>query len=175
MAGPVLHDNIWTRRGISLLWDGESLSKVCTPQQVISLRRFLQLHSLGWPDDQLALVNDEVLVVAGLESAIDALRPEEDCAWLEQIVYKAIVSYQREVAGGGSQAALIFWITENRRLTYETSDDTYNWHCTTEFKGQQIPLSRCLFNGAQHDLRRIHVVGAAKAEHWIGLYHPRIS
>jgi hypothetical protein len=175
MAGPTLQDDIWTRRGISLLWDADSLSEVCTPQQVVSLRRFLQLHSLGWPDDQLQLVNDEVLVVAGLESAIDALAPDQACDWIEQVVYKAIVSYQREVADGGGQAALVFWITENRRLTYQTSDDMYYWYCGTEYKGQQIPVSRCLFNGAQHDLQRLHVVDGKKTEHWIGLFHPRIS
>lgn len=175
MAGQHLHDDIWTRRGISLLWDAESLSKICTPQQVVSLRRFLQLHALGWPDDQLTLVSDNVLVVAGLESAIDALPPEEASQWLEQVVYKAIISFQREVADGGNQAALVLWVTENRRLVYQTSDDTYNWHCGTEYRGQTIPLSRCLFNGAEHDLRRIHVVDAKKTEHWIGLYHPRIS
>ncbi|MCZ2340444.1 MAG: hypothetical protein LC104_01450 [Bacteroidales bacterium] len=170
-----LHDDIWTRRGISLLWDAEALSKICTPQQVVSLRRFLGLHALGWPDDQLPLIDDQVLVLAGLESAIDSLSPADAEHWLEQVVYKAIISYQREVADGGSQAALVLWITENRRLTYLTSDDTYNWHCGTEYKGQTIPLSRCLFNGAQHDLRRIHVFDDKKNEHWIGLYHPRIS
>ena len=175
MAGQPLLTDVWTRRGISLLWDADSLAKVCLPQQVISLRRFLELHRLGWPEAQLPLVNDKVLVVAGLESAIDALPPEDASDWLEQTVYKAIISYQREVADGGGQAALVFWITEFRRLDPQTSEDAYNWHCGTEFKGQLIPLSRCLFNGAQHDLQRIHVVDGKKAEHWIGLYHPRIS
>src|SRR4051812_14688855 len=101
MAGAVLHDDIWTRRGISLLWDADSLSGICTPQQVVSLRRFLQLHTLGWPEPQVSLVNDNVLVVAGLESAIDALPPEEACEWLEKVVYKALTGFQREVAGGG--------------------------------------------------------------------------
>jgi hypothetical protein len=175
MAGQHLHDDIWTRRGITLLWDAESLSRICTPQQVVSLRRFLELHALGWPDDQLPLVNEQVLVVAGLESAIDALPPEQASHWLEQVVYKAIISYQREVADGGNQAALVLWITENRRLDYQTSDDSYYWHCGTEYRGQNITLSRCLFNGAEHDLRRIHVVDAKKTELWIGMYHPRIS
>ena len=175
MAGPTLQDDIWTRRGISLLWDADSLAEVCTPQQVVSLRRFLYLNSLGWPDDQLPLVNDEVLVVAGLESAIDALSPEHASEWLEEVVYKAIVSYQREVAGGGGQAALVFWITENRRLAYQISDDTYYWHCGTEYKGQTIPVSRCLFNGVQSGLQRIHVGDGKSPDHWIGLFHPRIS
>ena len=175
MAGQHLLDDIWTRRGISLLWDAEALATVCAPQQVVSLRRFLELHALGWPDTQLPLIDDQSLVLAGLESAIDALSPADSEQWLEEVVYKAVISYQREVAGGGSQAALVLWITENRRLAYQTSDDTYNWHCGTEYKGRTIPLSRCLFKGAQHDLRRIHVCDDKKNEHWIGLYHPRIS
>lgn len=175
MAGPTIQNDIWTRRGISLVWDAESLAKVCTPQQVVSMRRFLHLHSLGWPEEQLPLVNDVVLVVAGLESLIDALPPDQASDWLEQVVYTAIVSYQREVAGGGNEAALVFWITEDRRLTYQTSDDTYSWHCGTEYKGQQLPISRCLFNGAQHGLCRVQVIDDKKSEHWIGMYLPRIS
>jgi len=89
-------------------------------------------------------------------------------------IYPAIVSYQREVAGGGDQAALLLWIADHKRLDYRTSDDTHYWHCGTEYKGQQIPLSRCLFNGAQDGLRRI-TVGDGKTEVVVGLYHPRIS
>jgi hypothetical protein len=173
--GPPLQDDIWTRRGISLLWDADQLAKVCQPQQVVSLRRLFQLQAAGWPDDKVPLVNDKALVVAGLETCIDALPPDDACQWLERTVYPAIVSYQREVARGGDQAALVFWIVDHRRLTHQTSDDTYYWHCGAEYKGQQIPLSLCLFNGAQHDLQRIHVVGDKRTENWVGLYHPRIS
>lgn len=174
MAGPTLHDDIWTRRGISLLWDADSLAEVCTPQQVVSLRRFLQLNSLGWPEDQVPLVDDRVLVVAGLESAIDALPPEQACDWLEQIVYKAIVSFEREVSKA-TEAALILWFSDGKRLEYSTSDDTYFWHCATEFRGQRIPLSRCVFNGGHSDARRIHANDTSKIEHWIGLFHPKVS
>jgi hypothetical protein len=174
MAGPILQDDIWTRRGISLLWDADSLGNICTPQQVVSLRRFLQLASLGWPEDQLPLVNDEVLVVAGLESAIDALPPDEAADWIEKVVYHGLVSFQREVAYGGTEAAVVLWLSECRRLEYKTSDDTYYWHSATEFKGQMIPLSRCLFNGGQGDARQIHTDGSNK-EHWIGLFHPKVS
>ena len=174
---PSLDNDIWTRRGISILWDADSLSKVCTPQQVVSLCRFLQLHAAGWPENDLPLVNDRALVVAGLETCIDALPPNEACNWLEQTVYQALVSFQREVGGGGDQAALILWFVDRRRLVYQTSDDTYSWHCGTEYKGQTIPLGRCLFNGAEHDLRQIQIpLGSDKrTEQWIGLYHPRIS
>lgn len=177
MQPPLIQDDLWTRRGISILWDADFLSKICTPQQVVSLRQFFQLHAAGWPEGELPWVNDRAIVVAGLESCIDALPPDEAVAWLQRTVYQTLVSFQREVCGGGDQAALILWFVDHRRLVYQTSDDSYYWHCGTEYKGQTIPLSRCLFNGAEHDLQRIHAYsgGDKKTEQWIGLYHPRIS
>ena len=176
--GQILSDDIWMRRGISLLWDAKSLANVCMVKHVVSLRQFLILHETGWPEAAYVplLVNDgKALLVAGLESAIDALPPTEACEWLEQMVYKALVSFQREVADGGGQAAIILWLTEHKRLTYQTSDDTYYWICGTEYKGQKIPLSRCLFVGAQQDLQPIHVRDDKNNQQCIGLFHPRIS
>lgn len=171
MNAPLVNDDLWTRRGISLLWDADELNKLCQPQLVISLRQLRELYTAGWPEDDLPLVNEVTLVVAGLESCIDALPPEEMTAWLETTIYPAIVDFQREVAGGGGQAALVFWIVEPNRLTYRTSEDAWHWHCSGEHKRQQIPLSHCLFNGAQHDLKEIQ---DAKGNR-LGLYHPRIS
>ena len=173
--GPPLLDDIWTRRGISLLWDADALAKVCVPKQVVSVRQFLQLHTAGWPEERLALANDKALVVAGLESAIDALNPDEACHWLETAIYPAIVSYQEKVAGGGTEASLVFWIVQHNRLDHRSGEDTHYWHCAGEYKEQQIPLSVCLFNGAQSDLRRIHLIDERKTEQWVGLFHPRIS
>ena len=173
--GPTLHDDVWTRRGISLLWDADQLARLCQPQQVVSLRSLFRLQTIGWPEAQLPLVNDKCLVVAGLESCIDALPPDDACQWLERAVYDVLVSYQREVASGGDEAALILWLADHRRLVHQTSDDIYYWHCGTEYKGQQIPLSRLLFDGAYDGLQQIHVAGEKKTEHWIGLYHQRIS
>ena len=78
------------------------------------------------------------------------------------------------MAGGGTEAALLLWLAEQRRLDYHTGDDTHYWHCGTEYKGQQIALSRCLFNGAQDDLRRI-VTATTKPETGAGLFIKRIS
>lgn len=173
--GPLLSDDIWMRRGISLLWCAEALSTACTPQQVVSLRQFLALHAAGWSGvDAVMVQNGKCLVVAGLESAIDALPPTDAQEWVEKTVYPAIISFQEEVAGGGTEASLIFWIADLKRLDYHTSDDTHYWHCSTEYRGQQLPLSRCLFNGAQDGLRRIQPAGD-KSEHGVGLFHPRIS
>ena len=171
--GQPLSDDIWTRRGITLLWDAETLSGFCPAERVVSLRRFLVLHRTGWPEDELALVGDTALVVAGLESCLDALPPQEAETWLEQTVYRAVVSFQREVADGGNQAALVLWFADPKRIVHEVADDTYAWQCDGDHRGQRIALGRCLFNGAQHDLRRI--VGGRGGDHTIGLFHPRIS
>ena len=172
--GPPLTDDIWMRRGISLLWDAECLAAVCTPKQVASLRQFLGLHAADWPEAEYEplMVNDgKTLVVAGLESAIDALPPDEAEVWLCEVVYKAMAGFQSAV--GSTEASLVLWIADAKRLDYHTSDDTHYWHCGTEYKGKQIPLSRCLFNGGQADRRSIHV--GVKKDRCVGLYHPSIK
>lgn len=171
MKAPLVNDDLWTRRGISLLWNADELNEICRPQQVISLRQLRRFHKAGWPEEDLPLINDVALVVAGLEGCIDALPPQEATQWLEEYIYPAIVDFQREVADGGSQAALIFWMVEPNRLQYRTSEDAWHWHCSGEYKKQQVPLSHCLFNGAQHDLKEMHDSNG----NLLGLYHPRIS
>jgi hypothetical protein len=171
--GPPLSDDIWARRGISLLWDSETLAALCATDQIISLRRLLQLHKAGWPEADLQLVNDKTLIVAGLESCLGAMPPKETETWLEQVVYRAMLSYQQIVAGGGTEAALVFWIVEPKRIRHEIGDGTHLWHCDGSQRGQTLALSRCLFNGAQNDLRWI--VGTKGVDHPLGLYHPRIS
>ena len=171
MQSPLINDDLWTRRGISLLWDPDHLNKLCKPSQVISIRQFLQLHKDGWPDDQLPLVEDVTMIVAGIETCVDALKPEDAEEWLEDTIYKAMVSYQSDVASGGTQAALVMWIVDPKRFQYETGEDTWFMHYGGEHKGQKIAISRCLFNGAQGDLKEIQDVDGNR----LGLYHPRIS
>ncbi|QDS97683.1 hypothetical protein [Adhaeretor mobilis] len=171
MDKPLINDDLWKRRGISILWDADSLNSLCRSDEVISLRHFRQLFNDRWSDVDASMVDEETLVVAGLESCIDALPPEEATKWLQDVFYKAMVSYQGEVADGGTQAALILWFVDSRRLKYRTSDDGWSMHCAGEFKGQQIPLGRCLFNGAAKDLKEIQDADGNS----LGLYHPRIS
>jgi hypothetical protein len=175
MAGPPLLDDIWTRRGISLIWDAEALAKACKPQQVVSLRRFLYLHSLGWPEKQTPLVDERVLVVAGLEAALDALGAGEATEWVRSSIYKALISFQSDVADGGAGAAVVLWFTDGRRFQHQASDDSYEWKWYAGNSEQSLPLGRCLFNGAQKDLQEIRMRIGADINHWVGLYHPRIS
>ena len=170
MQSPLINDDLWTRRGISLLWDADELNKLCQPHQVISLRRFRQLHDAGWDGVDSVMVND-ALVVAGLESCVDALPPDAMTEWLEQNIYQSLVSFQREVAYGGTEASLVFWITEHSRLFYQTSSDAWMWHCAGEHRKQAISIGRCLFNGAEPEIKQIEDSKGAKQ----GLYLVRIT
>src|SRR2546422_383728 len=98
---PDLHDNRWMSCGSSLVWNPEALKHICPFDSVRSLRELLRLHEAGWPEGDLQLINNRALVVAGLEAAMDTLRPDEAAAWLEKIVYRAISDFQRDVADGG--------------------------------------------------------------------------
>lgn len=171
MQSPLINDDLWTRRGITLLWDADELIKLCQPNQIITLRKFFQLHKAGWPENQLSLVNDVTLVVAGLEACIDSLPPQDMTDWLKEKLYTAVVSFQREIADGGNQASLVFWMVEHARLRQNVSEDAWLWQCSGEHRNHLIPLSHCLFNGAQHDLKEIQDFKGKR----IGLYHPRIS
>lgn len=175
MPGKPLHDNTWTRRGITLLWDGEALADVCSPHQVVSLRRFLYLHALGWPEEYSPLINDRVMVVAGLDNALDAIGPDVGTEWVRQVVYRALISFQSDVADGGNGAAVILWFTDGSRFQLKATDDSYDWKCLAGNNTQMLPLGRCLFNGAQKDLQEVFFKGGNTQSKWVGLYHPRIS
>ena len=168
-----LTDDLWKRRGISILWNPEQLNDLCTSDQVISLRQLRWLCESGWRDDDLDkhLIDETTLVVAGLESCVDALSPAEATEWLEEVIYKTMVAYQTDVADGGTQAALVFWFVNPKRLKYEVTDNSWIMHCAGEYKNETIPIGRCLFNGAASDLKYIQ---NTKKEN-LGLYHPRIS
>lgn len=172
---PDLQDNNWMRGGTSLLWDAETLYRLCPAEAVRSLREFLQLYQVGWPEDALKLIEGRALVVAGLEAALDTLMPDRAVEWFEQTVYPAILDFQEEVADGGREAALIFWLADGKRVFHQPSENTYHWYCSGEHRRKSIPIGRCVWNGAEDSVRRIIVLNREKKEIHVGLFHPRIS
>ena len=98
---PDLLDKTWMSCGISVLWDAEALNEICAPDSVRSLREFMRLYQSAWPEDALNLISGRVLIVAGLEAAMDTLNPEEAVDWLEQNIYPAVRDFQDNVADGG--------------------------------------------------------------------------
>ena len=77
----VLLDDVWKRRGISVLWDGDTLSQLNAVSKIISLRRFFELYEANWPEDELPFINDSAIMVAGLDVIIDALEPDDIVDW----------------------------------------------------------------------------------------------
>jgi hypothetical protein len=167
-----LTDDVWTRRGISVLWDGHQLADLDAASKVISLRRFFELHEAGWPEEEIPFINDQGLMVAGLDVAIDALDIDEAVNWIEQQVYMKIYDFQTYFDG---QCALIFWMADQGRWKENPSEYSYEWHLSGKHKGQMLPIGKCIWNGAQNGVRRIEVKDATGKMQWVGLYHHRIS
>jgi len=170
-----LYEDTWMCCGTSLLWDAQALSRLCSPEAVRSLREFLRLYQAGWPEEALNLIQNRTLVVAGLDAAMDTLSPGEAVEWLENTVYPAILDFQENVAGGGGEAALIFWLADRSRVSHKASENTYHWRCTGEHRQQSIPLGRCVWNGAEGDVRRIVATDVQEIARHIGLFLQRIS
>jgi hypothetical protein len=172
---PDTQDKSWMDCGISLLWDASALNEICPADSVRSLREFLRLHQAGWPEATLALVNGRTIVVAGLEAAMDTLDPQDAVEWLEQKVYPAVRDFQDNVADGGGEAALIFWLADAKRIWHRAADNTHHWYCSGEHREHSIPIGRCIWNGAESSVRRITGVGSDNKQENIGLFLRRIS
>ncbi|MBV5311590.1 hypothetical protein [Chromatium okenii] len=171
MTAP-LTDNVWTRRGINVLWDGAALARIGPVSGVISLRRFFELDQARWPEEATPLTGGEALVVAGLDAAIDALDAETVTHWIEQELYPRIQEFQSVFDG---RRALIFWMADKSRWLENTGKGCFEWRLGCGNQGQLLPLASLLWNGAHKDVRRIEASAEKGANRWIGLYLARIS
>lgn len=163
-----LTDDVWKRRGISILWDGDTLTEINAASKVISLRRFFELYEANWPEEDMPFINNDAVMVAGLDVMIDALEPEDAIDWLEQQVYNKIQSFQSQFQ---NDCALIFWMADKNRWKENAGENSYDWYLGGKFRNQLFPIGRCIWNGAQNGVRRIET----KPGQWLGLYLPRIS
>ncbi|MGG0940181.1 hypothetical protein ABHN11_29705 [Brevibacillus centrosporus] len=174
MAG-VINGSSWTRRGISLLWDSNSLSAMCQVEQIHSLRQFLYYYQTEWPEE-LHSADGFALIVAGLDTIFDTMEPEALTDWLERVFYQALLSFQHAYEG---QCGLIFWLPEGqKRIVQNMTDGLFYWKLSGEYHGETITLSSCLWNGAARDAKlisRSSTLHDVTERDCIGLFHPRIS
>lgn len=173
MSSPIAID-VWRRQGHSILWDAAELAALCGHNPPISLRQLLTLKASGWAGVDDVLIRDRALVVAGLDGALDALHPNKATDWLEQSIYPAVLSFQKSVASGGSEAALIFWFAEARRFTYRQAEQAAYWHCSSAQGAKEIPIGRCLWNGSEPNSQEIRMKSDT-APKLSGYYLQRIS
>jgi hypothetical protein len=174
MKNSPIEIDVWRRKGHSILWDGEALAGFCQPEQAISIRQFFRLGSAGWPNIDAHLVKGRALVIAGLEGCLDSLDPTAAVDWMEERIYPLIVNFQKEVGGGGGEAALIFWVAESKRFDYRQAEQAAYWKCSSAHSKQEIPLGRCLWNGSEPNSQEIRVKNGA-ASRFAGYYLQRIT
>ena len=168
-------DSGWMRRGVSLLWDAATLSKVVTPEAVTSIRGFFAM-SRSWPEE-LPGFGGDALVVAGVEGCLDTLANDDGQIWLETDLKPVILQFQDEYEG---QAALILWLPSGRsRISMVAATEEYLWKTRSSTSEPGLPIGRCLWAGAESDAARIIVSAASNPDvdgsAYVGLYHPRIS
>jgi len=171
----ILQDDIWKRRGVSLLWGADSLSNLVKPKDVLSIREFFALVG-NWPND-LPCNNGNTLVVAGLEGCIDLMEPEMAEVWLKSEFLSAVLAFQDEYS---LEAALIFWLpTGKNRIRMNRATEAYTWVCSAPYSDQHLDIGRILWAGAEADVGRIIDPGNINPDPdgvaWVGLHHPRRS
>lgn len=163
----ILTDTVWLRRGISILWDSKMLTRLNSNSQVVSLRAFFSFYEKGWPETLMPLINDRLLLIAGLDAALDTLPSEEAEYWVKNEVYPKIYDFQNFTEG---QYAITFWMTDQSRWKEQPAENKYYWLCSGKEKHKEIDLGTGIWNGAQKNVRQIQM-----DSRWIGLYLDRIS
>ena len=164
---PILLDDVWQRKGISVIWDNPVLAKLVKDNRAISLREFFSYYENSWPDDDMPFINNDLLLVAGLDAALDTLEAQNAEEWVTQEVYKRIYDFQNWAEG---QYALVFWMNKQDRWKEHLENNRYTWLCDGKDRGKEIELGSGIWNGAQLSVRRIESDGR-----WIGLFLDRIS
>ncbi len=168
---PPLLADIWTRRGLSLLWGASALTKA-SPQEVVPLRKLFNMAEEGFTEP-LPSNNGRLLIATGLEGALDALSPEDAEAWTTGSIRSVLERFQDAWDGNG---ALAFWLPSGEtRIVHRPASAAYDWRLPTGHGGKTLPLSELIFSGADDDLQPILDGQAEPSANWIGLYHPRVS
>jgi hypothetical protein len=163
----ILLDDVWKRKGISVLWDNPVLANLIKDNRAISLREFFSYYEKGWPEHDMPFINDGLLLVAGLDAALDTLESSNAEEWVTQEVYKRIYEFQQWSEG---QYALVFWMSKQDRWKEDPATNRYTWLCDGKDRGKKIELGSGIWNGAQLSVRRIE-----SDKRWIGLFLDRIS
>ncbi len=168
---PPLLADIWTRRGLSLIWGSSALGNA-KPQEVVSLRT-LFLMAEGEFVDPLPSNSGKLLIATGLEGALDALSPDEAEAWTTDNFRPVLARFQEAWGGNG---ALAFWLPSGKaRIVSRPATAAYDWRLPAGYEGKTLPLSELIFSGARDDLQPIIDAQAGQSDSWIGLYLPRFS
>ena len=168
-------DNAWMRRGLTLLWGAETLTRAAHPSQVVSVRQFFAMAN-AWPEE-LPASGGDALVVSGFEGCLDVLSGQDAEHWIENDLKEVILSFQDEYEG---QAGLIFWVPSGRnRISMKGASEEYYWKHSPSKSGRGLHIGRLLWSGVENEVERLLDSEDSTADYdgkaWVGLHHPRIS
>ncbi len=171
----LMQGDVWKRRGVSLLWGGDSLSSLTEPGSVVSIRQFFAM-ARSWPND-LPSNRGKTLVVAGVEGCIDIVEPVQAEAWLKSDLLPAVLAFQDEYT---LAAGLVLWLPGGKkRVRMNRATEAYSWVCAAPHSDKQLELGRVLWAGSEGDASRIIDPDCTNTDPdgpaWIGLHHPRLS
>lgn len=170
-----IDDDVWKRRGFSVLWDARVLGGLSPDTSSIRSLRWLFCIKGDWPDD-LPYSDGQALVITGLEGCLDRLSPADAATWLEDKLRPLLLGFQRHY----DDAALVLWLpTGERRVDEVAVDDTCSWRAAPPYQRETLPLPRAMFGGAYRDVGKIMWRNADALQptkpSWVGLHLQRIA
>ena len=178
---PPLTDDVWKRKGISVLWDVPGLASLGSLHSAISLRELFLWDADGWREDSMHARfsgGARRIVVAGLEAALDCLDPEAAEEWMAARLLPAVkrCAEPENLKFGDESGALIFWMVKHARFRVKLgrSGEEIMWACAGEFQGAEINFSNGLWSGAYKEVQRISP-RREEPEPGLGFYLQRIS
>ncbi|MCX6876430.1 MAG: hypothetical protein NTW21_21870 [Verrucomicrobia bacterium] len=174
---PPLTDDVWKRKGISVLWDVAGLASLGSLQTAISLREFFLWNADDWREDSTHARfsgGARRIVVAGLEAALDCMEPEAAEEWMAQQLLPVINRCAEILFEGGTGGALLFWMVKHDRFRVKLENGEILWTCDGEHRDRKILFSHGLWNGAYRDVQRIAPL-RTETEPGLGFYLQRIS
>jgi hypothetical protein len=172
-----LTDDVWKRKGISVLWDVAGLCSLGSLTTALSLREFFLWNADDWREGSRHARfsgGERRVVVAGLEAALDCMEPEQAEEWMTETLLPAIHRCSEILFQGGTNGALLFWMVKHERFKSKLANDAIMWTCDGEHRGSEILFSHGLWNGAYRDVQRIALPNS-EPEPGLGFYLQRIS
>ena len=166
----VISQQVWHRRGTSVVWDPAALALVTPVQSVLSLRGFFDLCRI-WPAD--LPLGRRCAVVAGLDACLDSMAAEDAREWLDGQLRPKLIAFQTKYDG----SAVIFWVAGGAdRITTGIADGTVWMNRAASVPEDPIDLGSGLWGGAAGAVSKLASVNdTGPGARNIGLYVPRIS
>jgi len=163
-----ISSSVWHRKGSCVVFDKKSLGGLIAAEAIISLRQALS-WSKGIP--ALPPVDGRTILVAGLETILEVVPPQDAEDFLTQRIRPILISLQNQWTDCG----VVFGFSSHARAFEETPFDEEVLFRRRDRK--TVQLSRALWDGSTAlNMRRIVRDGGKPGEEIVvGYYVARIS